>query len=280
MSEEKKSKKNVSDEIKEELAELEKKKKRCEVLKNICETVSGALTTVGCVGGLCAAGYLGLVGGVCVGGAVGVAASLPTLAGSYIARKRKQNIEEKIDACKQKLDPDAYYKNLINDEKKILNQYEKTAEGKFSKKERNELTKEGLKEAAEEAKGKLRPQAEKIEMLEKSHSMAKQCGKQRTIRRLTDIMVANEKRLEGHIRDAGTHAVIAVGTLGMGVGLGALSIESGNPVTGAVMTSALLAIGSVAAYNARKISREEKAVAKSEGLLKRFVRQNNGQEKA
>lgn len=246
---------------------LEKQKQRCKKIAKKCAKISAFIFTAFGMTGLCVGG----IGGAGAGGMAGLVVSVPTITAACVAYKRYSKTKERLDKLRKKVDPDSYYQGVIEEEKELLHKYERNAKKQFDS---DQLGRDDLGEIVAEAKENLPKQRKRTKVLEEAHSIAKQRGKAQTVRRLTDIM-----RDTKGIMFKEFHQLMAVGGLGAGgiMAGGTIFDPSVQPLAGAAFATALFTVGAIGLYRAKKASAKEKAIERSEALLKKFVKYNKSE---
>lgn len=256
------SQKVKSVDSKETIKRLEKQFRREKKIADACKGISGCILGITLPLGLL--GGMGGPGGAVIGGiamASGIAVSAPLLGVSYIAHVRSKNISGKLNNLRRRLDPNAYFEKILDEEERILKGYESHAAGQFSQKD------EGLnfEKLSKEAQEKLPEQKQLINILEKAHSLAKQCGKEQTVARLADL--ARVKVPD----TVGTIGLLGIGTSLLGAVTTAEVFGADNPVVAGITAAALLTIGGSLLRHYVKETNKSVTAEKSLGLLQQFV---------
>ena len=240
------------------LERLERKAKLYKVLSRMAD-VAGIAAIVA------AASPIGLmlapVGGLSVGAQAAIAASVM----AYVAIKnRESSIKDKVASLQFKMNPQNYVQSKLNSMQAELKQdaFERNVKAEMMKHEAgNESIASGEQIKAYDKS--IKDKSEKLNILTKAQTLAKQNNKEDTFNRLANVAT----KVDGHMSSK-SHKGLAIGAALLAVPAVTLGgIGAGS----ALVVASAVAIVAMSAKKALQRKKEEKESKKSFDLLKKFI---------
>lgn len=222
-----------------------------------------AMMNIGGMGLAGGAAVVGVMGGGLYEATLGTMIGVPLLAIAYAAKKRREKVHAQMKEMSKKIKGDAYYQNIINKEKETLSEYERYAKGEFTNSEKMDYNTSRLQK---EAKESIPEQQKYVTTLEQSHNIARQCGKERTVRRLTDLLENTP------VRHLETKTATLLGGIATGVGMAGLTQGFSMSGVDFVPPLVLAVAGGFLIRDIVKQRKKEAAADRSLQMLKNLVK--------